>query len=92
VALALEKLINAELRGIVHMTSQGQCSWFEFAKVILETFGVSARVKGIRTEELERPARRPAYSVLENARVAEFLGADPMPEWHDGLERFSRRF
>jgi dTDP-4-dehydrorhamnose reductase len=67
--------------GIWHVAADGQCTWLEFASAIFEEAGIECRVRPISTEELGRPAPRPAYSVLRSERP----GAPQLPHWRDGL-------
>jgi dTDP-4-dehydrorhamnose reductase len=73
--------------GVVHATAAGQCSWHEFAAAILAEAGLQVPLIAITTAELGARAARPAYSVLENARLAT-LGVERPPPWHDGLRRY----
>ena len=59
---------------------QGDCTWAEFAEAIFEEAGLGCRVRRITTEELGRPAPRPANSVLRSER-----GAPQLPHWREGL-------
>ena len=67
--------------GVWHVAAEGECTWAEFARAIFEEAGLATRVREITTEELGRPAPRPAYSVLRSERV----GAPRLPHWRDGL-------
>ena len=67
--------------GVWHVAAQGECSWADFAEAIFETRGLSCRVRRIPTSEMQRPAPRPAYSVLRSERA----GAPELPHWRDGL-------
>ena len=67
--------------GTWHLGAEGQCSWAEFARAIFEEAGLETRVNEITTEELGRPAPRPAYSVLRSERPE----APRLPDWRDGL-------
>jgi dTDP-4-dehydrorhamnose reductase len=68
-------------QGVWHVAAEGECTWAEFARAIFEEAGVDCLVREITTEELRRPARRPAYSVLRSERE----GAPCLPHWRDGL-------
>jgi dTDP-4-dehydrorhamnose reductase len=68
-------------QGIWHVAAEGECTWAEFARAIFEEAGVECRVREITTEELGRPAPRPAYSVLRSERE----GAPRLPHWREGL-------
>jgi dTDP-4-dehydrorhamnose reductase len=67
--------------GTWHLAAAGQCSWADFAAAIFEEAGVECRVAPITTDELGRPAARPAYSVLRSERE----GAPVLPHWRKGL-------
>ena len=80
---ALEKDIPA---GIYHAVNSGQASWYAFACRIIERAGVEATVDPIPATEYPVPARRPAFSVLDNRKLAGYIG--PIPHWHDALDRY----
>jgi dTDP-4-dehydrorhamnose reductase len=66
--------------GVYHVAAGGECTWAEFAEAIFEEAGVACRVRSIATAELNRPAPRPAYSVLRSEK-----GAPTLPHWREGL-------
>jgi dTDP-4-dehydrorhamnose reductase len=68
-------------RGLWHLAAEGECSWAEFAEAIFAEAGLECRVRRITTDELGRPAPRPAYSVLRSERA----GAPALPHWREGL-------
>ncbi len=85
-AALLARLLRVESYGIYHVTGAGNCSWFEFAQAIVKAGGLGqVRVVPTTTQELGRPARRPANSVLENRRMLQF-GA--LPHWTEGLAQY----
>jgi dTDP-4-dehydrorhamnose reductase len=67
--------------GLHHLAAEGDCTWAEFAEAIFEESGLGCRVRRITTEELGRPAPRPAYSVLRSERP----DALRLPHWREGL-------
>ncbi len=67
-------------QGIWHLAAEGECTWAEFAREIFDQAGIDCEVVPITTEELGRPAPRPAYSVLRTDKDAPRL-----PHWRDGL-------
>jgi dTDP-4-dehydrorhamnose reductase len=67
-------------QGTYHVAAAGDCTWAEFAEAIFEEAGLDCRVRRISTEELGRPAPRPANSVLRSER-----GAPELPHWREGL-------
>lgn len=79
---AVRQLVEDDLpKGLWHVAAEGECTWAEFAEAIFEDAGAECRVRRIATTELERPAPRPAYSVLRSERP----GAPRLPHWRDGL-------
>ena len=81
-AEATRDLVDGELpRGLWHLAADGECTWADFAEAIFEEAGLETRVSRITTAELERPAPRPAYSVLRSERD----GAPRLPHWREGL-------
>ena len=67
--------------GAWHIAADGECTWAEFAEAIFGEAGVRCRVRRISTEELGRPAPRPAYSVLRSEKP----DAPRLPHWREGL-------
>jgi dTDP-4-dehydrorhamnose reductase len=70
--------------GVIHMAGSGSCSWFELAGRVVEVAGLNCQLTRARTEDMARPAARPAYSVLSSERQV----APPLPHWHRGVEEF----
>ena len=66
--------------GVYHLAADGDCTWAEFAEAIFEEAGIECRVRRITTEELGRPAPRPAYAVLRSEKDAPRLS-----HWREGL-------
>lgn len=66
-AQAIAELVKSNLYGTYHLASTGELSWFQFAKLLVEQGGYNAIVKPITTQDLTRPAARPAYSVLDSS-------------------------
>jgi len=55
--------------GIFHITNEGACSWYDFAKEIFEIKGLNVELKPISTDDFARPARRPTFSILNNTKL-----------------------
>jgi len=81
-AAAVRELVDEDRpRGIWHLTGAGECTWADFAEAIFAEAEMACRVRRITSEELGRPAPRPAYAVLRSERP----GAPTLPHWRDGL-------
>ena len=85
-ARAIIELCRKNATGIVHATNAGECSWFEFARAIVSEAGLTTEVRPISTQQMPRPAPRPAYSVL-SAKSLKSLGVQ-MPTWQAALQRY----
>lgn len=88
-ARAIRRLIETEHYGLYHITSAGQCSWYEFTAKILELTGLQVELTPQTTAESGAAARRPAYSVLENAAL-KAIGLDDMRPWQEALADYLR--
>jgi len=85
-ARAIIQSCHKAATGIVHVTNAGDCSWFQFASEIVQRAGLSTQVRPTSTQQMARPAPRPAYSVL-SAKSRQRYGLE-MPDWHDALGRY----
>jgi dTDP-4-dehydrorhamnose reductase len=83
----LAVLADRETYGLYHATSQGACSWYEFAAEIFRLARLAPDYSRQSSEESGSAARRPSYSVLEN-RALQSLGLDRLPRWQDGLAHY----
>jgi dTDP-4-dehydrorhamnose reductase len=85
-ARTVMQLCRKGASGIVHATNAGDCTWFEFAREIVRHAGLSTQVRPVSSEQMARPAPRPANSVLSPESLHSF-GIE-MPDWHDALRRY----
>jgi dTDP-4-dehydrorhamnose reductase len=72
--------------GVWHLAAEGDATWAEFAEAIFEEAALDTRVRRISSDELGRPAPRPAYSVLRSEKDAPVL-----PHWREGLRECLNR-
>lgn len=79
-AAQINTLIGAKQYGTFHMTSDGSCTWHEFAAEIFRLAGLAPNLQPATSAEFKFPATRPPYSVLENAHLKQ-LGLDHMRHW-----------
>lgn len=87
-ARAIMQLCRKGARGIVHATNAGSCTWFEFAREIVRQAGLTPEVRPVSTQQMSRPAARPANSVLSSSSL-QALGIT-MPSWRDSVARYLR--
>jgi dTDP-4-dehydrorhamnose reductase len=86
-AVGLLRLVDSAAYGIHHMTGEGSCSWYEFAMEIFRQAEVVTRVMASTSDMMERPAKRPADSVLVSRRSAPIK----LPPWQRGLSDYLTR-
>jgi len=72
--------------GIYNYANEGSCSWYEFAKAILEDAGISKTVTPVKTADFHSAAARPAYSVLDKSKIAENYRL-AIPHWRTSLKK-----
>ncbi len=90
-ALGLRLAVESDVRGTHHITNSGSCSWFEFAAAICELVGrPDYPLTPLNTDQLNRPARRPANSRLDTFSFEAATG-HVLPAWRDGLAAYLRR-
>lgn len=86
-ARKLVELLATDSHGLFHITNQGNCSWYEFAKRIFELTGLSANLSSITSRDYSAKAARPTYSVLANKALSK-VGLGQMPHWSKGLKDY----
>jgi dTDP-4-dehydrorhamnose reductase len=80
-ARATMELLGRCAPGTYHLAGGGSTSWHGFAAAIMQEAGLDARVEPIASSELQRPAPRPACSILRTVHT----DAPRLPHWRDGL-------
>jgi len=88
-ARMIKYLIPTDNYGIFHGTCEGVCSWADFTKEIFRLAGKKTEVEYITTDEFPTPAKRPAYSVLENYMLK--LTTDySFAQWEDAIAEYMK--
>lgn len=87
-AAAVKHLIEGDFKGTFHVTNRGRCSWYDFAGKIVEYAGLpDVSVKPMSSDRLDRPARRPAFSVLSCRKFMTATGKVMRP-WQIALQEY----
>ncbi len=81
------RLLDTEEYGIYHCTGKGECTWYDFAKLIMELSEKSCEVISCTSEEFKTIAKRPKYSSLDNMALRCTVG-DEMRDWKVALKSF----
>ncbi|NQU08848.1 MAG: NAD(P)-dependent oxidoreductase, partial [Candidatus Abyssubacteria bacterium] len=84
----IKALVETKRYGLYHMTAEGGCSWYEFAEAVFELSGLKVNISPTTSAVYKTPAKRPTYSVLENANLKKIPGISPMPHWRDALKDY----
>lgn len=91
-AAAVALLIEKNSQGIYHVTNRGNCTWHQFAVKILKEAGFDKiEVKPIKSEQLQRPAKRPAFSVLSMQKFIQTTGKSMQP-WQLALQDYLKNY
>ena len=94
VAANLFKSNDLSLRGIFNMSASGEASWAEFAETILAESaslgGPSAEVRPIATADYPTPAKRPANSRLDGAKLQQ-IHRVRLPDWRESTRSVVQR-
>lgn len=83
----IKELIKTDYYGLYHVTSNGQCSWYTFAKEIFAILKTNVKIIPVTSKEFPSSVKRPLYSVLEN-RALRKLGIDKMRFWKESLKDY----
>jgi len=86
-AQKIKDVIKTEYFGLYHITNNGFCSWYEFAREIFKFSGLKVNLKRTTVKEFGGEVKRPPYSVLKNHNL-EKLGMDDMRDWKEALKDF----
>jgi dTDP-4-dehydrorhamnose reductase len=87
-APVIKALVETHQYGLYHMTSEGGCSWYEFAAAIFELSGLEPKLSPTTSDVYKTPAKRPRYSVLENANLKKIPDVASLPHWRDALKEY----
>jgi dTDP-4-dehydrorhamnose reductase len=83
-------LIQTEHYGIYHGTCEGECTRYDFAKKVFEINGMNKKLIPIKTSDLNQPAKRPTYSVLDNFML-KLIGLNNFRKWEEALEEYIKK-
>lgn len=89
IALKTVSLLKSEQYGLYHLTCEGACSWYEFAREIFTLLHLQTPLYKASVTDFAITVKRPFYSVLENSRF-NALGTERMPHWREALQSFLR--
>ena len=86
-AAGIEHLVERGARGVYHVANEGEASWWGVARAALDLCGLqNLPIARISTAELDLPAPRPAYSVLDLGKARD--AGVPMRPWREALAAY----
>lgn len=78
--------MSAENKGVYHFTNEGVCSWYDFARKIMELSGLNCKVNPIPSSAYPTKAKRPFYSVLDKSKIKRTFNLE-IKHWEEGLKQ-----
>lgn len=70
---------------IYNFSNEGVCSWYDFAKEIIELKNINCKITPIESKDYPTAANRPSYSVLNKSKIVKELNIN-IPHWKDSLK------
>jgi len=83
----MKQVFSHEAYGLYHIANSGGCSWFEFARQVIDYMRMDVRVVAAGPGEFPKKARRPPYSVLDCKRLRD-SGFGAMRDWRSALKDY----
>ena len=90
-ALQIRELLNTDVKGTFHATSEGFCSRYEYAQYILNKLKIKTPIKPCKMNDYPQPAKRPINCILENRELKK-LGLNKMFDWRKDLDIYLDQF
>ena len=82
----IEIIINNKNKsGLFHYSTEGEISWFEFAKSIREFYNLDCKIIGVSSKEFKTLAKRPQYSLLNKSKIKKIFNLE-IPNYKQSLE------
>lgn len=75
--------------GLYHVTCQGSCSRYEFAKEIIRLANRNTVIYPVNSDQDTLTILRPSYSVLDNLMLR-LMDLPPMPTWQQALSEYMK--
>jgi dTDP-4-dehydrorhamnose reductase len=89
-AAALIEAVEADARGVLHLTASGECSWFEFTQAIMALAGIDVPLEAVTTTIPPGGVDRPLNGVLARP-AADAAGLTPLRHWREALADYMQR-
>jgi dTDP-4-dehydrorhamnose reductase len=83
-AETIADLLHAGATGFFHGTDAGQTTWFGLTRHLADRVGYTGTLEPCDSAAFPRPAKRPAYSVLDLSKTEAMIG--PRRTWQDEVD------
>ncbi|MBW2609050.1 MAG: dTDP-4-dehydrorhamnose reductase [Deltaproteobacteria bacterium] len=90
-ALQIKELLEKDIKGTFHATSEGYCSRLEFARYVFKKLKIKTPIEPCSMSDYPQPAQRPANCILEN-RLMKKNGLNIMPDWKKDIDEYLDQF
>ncbi len=70
---------------LYHYSNEGVASWYDFAQALMDMAHIDCKLKPIESKDYPTAAQRPAYSVLNKAKIKADFGIE-IPHWRVSLK------
>ena len=74
-------------QGIFHFCNGPACTWYDLAKESIKQASVECEVNPCTSDEFPRPAKRPAWSVLDCSSTYKAIGWEPK-SWQEAVSEY----
>lgn len=74
---------------LYHFSNEGVASWYDFAKEIVRNTNTNCKVNPVNTSFFNYAAKRPAFSVLDKAKIKKEFGI-AIPHWVESLKEMMK--
>lgn len=86
-ARCMVDMAESQATGIFHFCNGPACTWYDLAKEAIRQAGINCNVEPCTSEEFPRPAKRPAWSVLDSSKTYETTGWQPQ-SWQAAVAEY----
>lgn len=80
------ELLKADKQGVFNISSEGLCTWFDFATEIFKQKGIELDVHPVTSDAFPTKAKRPNFSKLSTKKISKIESTN-IEEWKTGLQK-----
>jgi dTDP-4-dehydrorhamnose reductase len=83
----LAELLAKRATGVIHLSNDGACTWYELAGKAVDLIGLKNQVSPISSDEFPSKAKRPKNSSIKSERISGVLDR-PMRPWQEAMRAY----